>query len=440
MSKEVRTSAKFERTLVSEGGDSVRYLLIELDTARQARQESPSALNIALVIDSSRSMYGSRLQAALSAAEGIVNCLSADDFISVVSFSNNALVHVDGIKCDEHGKSSALEAIRRISVNAGTNLSAGWFKGADCVTTVMRENPGYKNHVLILSDGYANRGTLDNKTLSSQASSLQDAGITVSAVGIGNDYSNSQLLAAVQYGSGRIHHAVHPPEIVEVVMGEADELRERLVEDLKVEIKFPQNCAFKSLNILPVETNHDRVVCVFGGLAQESSRAAVFRILVPDGEKNEELKIEILTKWRISGQKNVSQANATYASLKFVDPTKNAFQSVNDENAIEIAKLWQSWIVFQSTNLNRSREYKRLERFLTREIKYFQRFAKAAPIVAIFLPDLVEMFNIAYEDWDEASRKEIQSSTYTDLYNLKDTRSGTRKKWQDFTGEFKKLT
>ena len=439
MSRELKTTVRFERSLISEGGDSIRYMIVELSAAARAKADAGSTpLNIALVIDSSRSMYGSRLQSALRAAEGIIHCLTEKDFISVISFSDDTQVHVDGLRCDERGKDSALQALNYIGIRAGTNISGGWFKGAECIGTVMLENPNCKNHILILSDGHANRGTLDTSALAHHANELQMRGVTVSAVGIGDDYSSSQLYSIAQYGGGRIHHAAHPPEIVEVVMGESDELRDRCIENLKVEIQFP-DVMYKSLNIIPTEmdSTKTRAVCIFGGLSAGASRSAIFRVCAPEGKKNDELKFVVRTQWRNSGQSKVVEGSVSTGVLKYADPTKNQFQPVDDESALKIAKLWQSFCVFQATHLNRKKEYAKLEQFLTREIKYYRRFCKTAPHACILMSELIQLSTIANEDWGEASRKEMQTSTYTNLYSLTDTRAGgSKRKWQDFTGQF----
>lgn len=443
MSDEVKASARFDRTLVSEGGDSIRYLFVEL-SARSAsilkQGSSKSApLNLAIAIDSSRSMMGSRLKSAIEAAQGIVDGLDEDDYISVVSFSEDAIVHIDGLRCDDLGKRAAHTAIAGISLRAGTNISEGWFKAAGCVSKVIRSNPKHKNHILILSDGHANRGTLQAAALSNQATDLQARGLTASAVGIGDGYSTSQLYAMAQYGGGRIHHAAHPGEIIEVVYGELMELRERSVENLRLLVHFPHNVAFKSLNIFPVETSENVASCILGGLSCGSVRNAIFRVNIPDGKSNEELEFKYGFKWRNCGDSKIRDNGWQSISLKFVEPAKNSLQKVDHEAGFQIAKLWQSWIVWQATNLNRAKDFSRLDRYLLNEIKYFRRFCKAFPPAALLLSELNDLSRVAHEDWDEASRKEIQTETYTTLYGLRDKRSGSRKKWQDYTGEFTRM-
>lgn len=437
MSSEVKIKASFDRSLISEGGDSIRYLLVELRAPNDSNDQEPRAsLNLAIVLDASASMGGKRIAAAIEAAEGIIEGLDENDFVSIVSFSEDAIVHIDGVNCDESGKRSALNAVKGIKTRSGTNLAEGWFKGSECVGTVMQEFPNCKNHVLILSDGHANQGTLEPTALSHHATELQNRGVSASAVGIGAGYSTAQLYAIAQYGGGRIHHAAHPPEIVEVVVGELIDLRKRNIENLKVTITMPEDISHKSLNLIPVEQVTEGVQCIFGGLSAGASRSAIFRIATPEGKTDTEVGFRIMAQWRKSGQKEEQSGRSSIASLRYIDAERNSFQPVADETAIQIARLWQSWVVWQATNLNRMRDYVKLERLLVREIKFFKRFCKICPQAAAYLVELEGLFRIANEDWDEASRKEIQSSTYTTIYGISDPRKKQRK-WQDYTGEFR---
>jgi len=439
MNDGIAVSARFDRGLVSEGGDSIRYLYVELNAApadAEAETMASSPLNLALVIDSSRSMVGERLHAALQAAADIIEGLDASDFISIVSFSDTALVHARGISCDAEGKQKAFDALRTICLRAGTNISEGWFSGAECVGTVMLDHSNCKNHVLMLSDGHANQGTLEPAALVLHATELQKRGVTASAVGVGEGYSTAQLYAIAQHGGGRIHHATHPPEIVEVVLGELDDLRARTVENLVVKISFPETATLKSLNIIPCQVEADHARCVFGGMSAGSSRAAVFRVGTNAGNMDELVELRIEVSWRNCGQPLLMRAPVCKASLVYANLEKNAMQAIDSATAFSISKSWQSWIVWQATNLNRLKDWTRLERMLSRELKYFRRFCRTVPGAIILLNELEELNKVSHYDWGETSRKEIQTSTYTTSYNIKDSRSGSRK-WQDYTGEFK---
>ena len=90
------------------------------------------------------------------------------------------------------------------------------------------------NHVILLSDGPANRGILDPEILSNYASEMRDRGLYCSTVGIGDNYSMTQLQALAEAGGVRMHDAEHAHEIAEVVLAELWEVRKTHPQNIKV--------------------------------------------------------------------------------------------------------------------------------------------------------------------------------------------------------------
>src|SRR5262249_42411484 len=151
----IQLSAQFDRSLVWEKGRSVRYLGIGLTAQAAAaathRQRPP--LNLALVIDVSGSMHGDRLGAAKRAAIGVIERLTANDVLSVVSFASDVITHVDAVPMADAGRRTAQEAVEGLTTRGSTHLSAGWQRGAECVAAYNRTHPGHHNRVLLLTDG-----------------------------------------------------------------------------------------------------------------------------------------------------------------------------------------------------------------------------------------------------------------------------------------------
>ena len=194
---ELRLTARVDRSLVWKRGNSVRYLLAEVQApaASVDRSGQPAALNLALVIDASGSMEGAPLAAAKQAAAGVVRQLSERDRVSLVSFDTTVTTHVEAVPVTAEGKTQALAAIAAVESGASTNLSAGWLAGATCVAHAMEGDPAGQHRVIVLSDGWANDGLTDPGVLARHAAALSQRGLYSSSVGIGDDYSTAQLRA-----------------------------------------------------------------------------------------------------------------------------------------------------------------------------------------------------------------------------------------------------
>src|SRR5687768_6063755 len=102
-------SLGFDRRLVWERGKSVRYLIADI-TAPPADGAAvkPKGLNLALVIDASGSMQGMPLEAAKSAAIGVIQRLSEADRLSVVTFASDVITHVSSRTVDDAGRAEAI--------------------------------------------------------------------------------------------------------------------------------------------------------------------------------------------------------------------------------------------------------------------------------------------------------------------------------------------
>ena len=81
------------------------------------------AKNVLLMIDTSGSMYGSRLSIAIDAAKAVVNTLSNSDFVGVIEFSTSA-TNVDKnriTRATSSVKESLAEAIDSLEAVGSTN-------------------------------------------------------------------------------------------------------------------------------------------------------------------------------------------------------------------------------------------------------------------------------------------------------------------------------
>ena len=81
-----------KRVLAMLDEPQVLYLLLEIVPMRQAAQEKQQAarLNLTLVLDRSTSMKGARLERVKYAAQHIIDQLTPEDVLSVVTFSDRA--------------------------------------------------------------------------------------------------------------------------------------------------------------------------------------------------------------------------------------------------------------------------------------------------------------------------------------------------------------
>jgi len=438
MSSGIGISAAFDRDFISERGKSTRYLVIDLTAPERLHDQAGKRpeLNLAIVIDVSASMSGKRLESAKEAALGVVQTLSDKDRLSVVSFASEMFVHVDGIKLDAGGKKKALRAIEDLQPRDNTNLGGGWMKGAECIAKVMQKNNKMHNHVIVLSDGFANVGMTNPIVLQHHADQLRQRGIFTSCVGIGNDYNSTQLQALADFGAGRLHDAEHPGEIIEVVLGELRELQETAVEDISVMLSFPSTCKVESISGFPTVVSNSSILCQMGSLASRGNRSVIFRIVCPDGRDGDKLQFEIACNWLWTGTDKRDKSKASN-NLLMVPGAVNSNQPREVYLSLRVAEIWQSKIVRKAVKLNREHKLQDLCKYLDYEMRYFVRYCDELPGSEPLIMALEHMREVADRDWDERNRKSMEYTTYLTQTSLIDHRSLERAGWWKFLDERK---
>lgn len=431
----VRTT--FDREYVWRGGNSVRFLSVDLTAPdiHNFEVEKKPALNIALVIDASASMAGRRLEAAKESALGVVHSLSPDSCLSIVSFASRIEVHVDGVRLDSKGKATAVAALEKLVPRDSTDLCGGWMKGAESVAKVMQKHTDMHNHVILISDGHANVGTIDPEILGHHADQLRQRGVLTSCVGIGNDYSSIQLQALADLGGGRLHDAEFPQEIIECLLGELRELQETVVEDISVHLTFPSSVKVKNMSGFPTAFSNSSLVCQMGSLPPGGKRNVIFRIITDVGTQGDQLTFEATCNWMWTGKDKRDKSIPVKRSLTIAPSDINSNQSRDIELSVKIAEIWQSGIVRKAVKMNRDNRLRDLQTYLDHEIKHFSRYCADLPGTDHLVSALTKMRDVADRDWDERSRKSMEYTTYLTQTSQVDHRSLERAGWWKFLEE-----
>jgi Ca-activated chloride channel homolog len=437
MSNGVVVRTTFDREYVSNQGNSVRFLSVDLTAPDQLSNqvEKKPRLNIALVIDASASMAGKRLEAAIESALGVVHSLSQDSFLSIISFASRVVVHIDGVKLNPEGKKAAMFALEEIETRDSTDLCSGWMKGAECVAKVMQDHTNLHNHVIILSDGHANIGTVDPKILEHHADQLRQRGVLTTAVGIGNDYSSVQLQSLSENGGGRLHDAEYPQEIIEVLLGQLRELQETIVEDISVLLTFPSTVKVKNISGFPTSFSNTNLVCRMGSLPPGGKRNVIFRISTEAGAEGDQLKFDATCNWVWTGQNKRDKSKPAGRALTVAPGDVNSNQSRDIELSLKIAEIWQSSIVRKAVQMNRDRDLKNLGQYLDREIRQFIRYCAELPGTDQLITALEDLRAVADRDWDERSRKSMEYTTYLTQTSQIDHRALEKAGWWKFLEE-----
>lgn len=202
-------------------------------------------LNLCLVIDRSGSMEGAPLDYAKQACSYVVDMLTPNDVLSIVTFEETVDVLMPPQRVTN--KQPIKDGLARLMPGNTTNLYDGLLLGMQQVATV--NDPGRATRLVVLSDGDPTAGIKDFSALVAHAADIKARGITCTFLGFGPDY-NEELLAAMAKKSGGNYYYIPQPQLIpEVFRTELEKLMTVVARNLRLDVKLARWVSMRSPQI-----------------------------------------------------------------------------------------------------------------------------------------------------------------------------------------------
>jgi Mg-chelatase subunit ChlD len=157
---------------------------------------------VVLVIDTSFSMKGAKVEAAARAARTFVRLLNLPrDHAAVVTFSRTATL-VQQLTGDGRALLGAL-APGRLTIDNGTRIDLGLWEGLDAIGGP-NGRPEADPVLILLTDGYPSEGSAGSARTA--AAIGRDLGVAIYSIGLGDEVDVA-LLTDIAGDPGRVHLA-----------------------------------------------------------------------------------------------------------------------------------------------------------------------------------------------------------------------------------------
>lgn len=235
------------RAMQTMNNPQLIYVLLDLMATPEAKdieKEKGAGYNVALILDTSTSMSGPRLEAVKTTAAKLVKVMRSQDTLSIISFNDRAEVVVPATRGINYRNINP--RISQLQARGGTEIYKGLEAGMAEVNRFL--NPSFINHMILITDG---RTYGDEEKCLKLAVRAAEKGITISGLGIGSEWNDEFLDELTSRTGGNSAYASQPKNIQDILTSKfgninrtfANNITINFTSDPDVELRY----AFKLL-------------------------------------------------------------------------------------------------------------------------------------------------------------------------------------------------
>ena len=275
--KQVDVSVAVSNPVVPAGMTTTTYVQISMTGLPAPERMKRVPVNLAIVLDKSGSMQGSKIHEAKAAARNAVSLLHPDDIVSIVTYDNTVQVLVPATKASDY--QAIYAAIDGIQAGGSTALFGGVSKGAYEVRKFKDTNR--VNRIILLSDGLANQGPSTPGELGALGRSLGSEGIAVSTIGLGLDYNEDLMTQLAMNSDGNHMFAESPDDVTRAFAAELGDVLSVVAQE--VDIEFVCKPGVRPVRVLgrDAEITGQRVRLSLNQLYNEQTKFVLVEVEVP---------------------------------------------------------------------------------------------------------------------------------------------------------------
>jgi len=216
------------------------YVLLDIIPAAQKIEKTRPPLNLCLVIDSSTSMRGARMDVVKVTAQELIRDLRPDDVLSLVTFNDRAEVIFPAARvADPH---RILARISLIQPGGGTEIFHGLQMGMAQIARNFR--PSHLNHLILITDGHTYGDEPACLELAEEARSM---GLPISGLGIGSEWNDVFLDQVTSKTGGNSRFVQRPSDIRQFLAEKFHQMNQVYAENLVLKFQLQPGIVLREL-------------------------------------------------------------------------------------------------------------------------------------------------------------------------------------------------
>jgi Ca-activated chloride channel family protein len=407
----VRCSAQLDKPVLPAGPAQRAVIKVSLTAPTLPLPKERPAVNLALVMDRSGSMSGSKIENAREAAIEALRRLNGRDLFSLVVYDHQVetLVSAAPVRHTE-----AIEArIRGIRPGGNTALFGAVSQGA---AEVRKHGDGaFVNRVVLLSDGLANVGPSRADDLARLGAALLKEGISVTTIGVGTDFNEDLMTQLAERSDGNHYFVESSRDLPRIFAAELGDVLSVVAQQVVIQVECP--AGVRPLRIIGREGRirgrhvEIRMNQLYGG----QEKYALVEVEVPASRAGQTLDLgEVRCRYENAltarGEHSATQARAT-VSGRIEEVRKAASKEVRQavvENEMAVARDEALTLYKQGDKDEAAAKLRQSSQVLQQqsvELGFEDLAAEAAQLQE-------EAVDFESERLDETRKKEIRSESF----------------------------
>ena len=411
----LQLSAKLETPVVLQTAKSV-HVLVRLRAQRQEGDGVKEPLNLALVLDRSGSMAGTKIADARTAAVQMLERMRDGDRVAVVSYSDEVRVDVESTVLNEETRVRVRNAIHRISSDGSTNLGGGLVEGLAQVRKHRGAAEGV-NRVLLISDGLANRGIQDPKELNQIARKALQEGIVTTTIGLGEDYNEDLMTALADHGGGNYYFVQNSEKIANTLNDEVRQMAATVAKSVSLHVTLPDKVKLdKVFGWVPKEEG-GLVIVPMGEFFSGQMRSVLWKFTLPDGLKEGE-QVSLgkmgLTYKGVGDDGKLERFASEPLTIKVTTKEDVVLAAKDQEVAARVAEIELASRMEEAANLVATRQFDKAKAVLGQAVTWAKDAQGAMPApAAASLNEAMMSAEKMQQQVNEAEHSETAQKAFT---------------------------
>jgi Ca-activated chloride channel family protein len=305
-------AAPAQAVIVPNGAPT--WVGIWITAPEAAPREARPPMSLALVVDTSGSMAGAKIENARLAAISLLEGVVPGDVVSIDAFSNQVVSIAQPTRIGAGTIGPLVEAVRRLEAGGGTFLYGG-LRAGTAHAAASRAHP--LRRVIVISDGLANAGPSTPEALGDLAAEGTELGVQVSAIGVGLDYDERTLGELARRSSGRLYHLEDPAQLAGIMDQEVRLLSSTVATGAYLEISAAPGVELDGHESAAVRGEGGALRVRLGSLYAGQRRELLMqaRVRGRPGVEKELAKVRLVYEDRTSGARWAAQAVSVRARL-----------------------------------------------------------------------------------------------------------------------------